>query len=257
MLEHVKVLPEGKKIFFASDFHLGVPDYQRSLMRERKIIRWLENIEEEAYHIFLLGDIFDFWFEYRHTIPKGYVRLLGKLASMTDKGIPITVFTGNHDMWLFDYFPKELNIPVERNPRLLQVGDTRLLIGHGDGLGPGDLKYKIIKKVFASPLCQGLFACIHPNLGIGLANFWSKNSRLSNSESDAKFYGEKEMLWQYCKKVEYHTHHDYYIFGHRHLPLSLPVGENSHYYNLGEWVNHCKYGVYDGASFQVIDFEPQ
>lgn len=245
----------GKKIYFASDFHLGVPNKEQSLVRERKIIRWLDTIKTDAHSIYLLGDIFDFWFEYRHAIPKGFIRFQGKLAELRDSGIPIIFFTGNHDMWMFDYFPKELDIPIYRHPIQLEIGEHKLMIGHGDGLGPGDHTYKLLKKVFSSRTCQWLFARIHPNLGIGIANYWSRKSRISNSDGDDQFHEENEYLWQYCQRVEGREHHDYYVFGHRHLPLDMEVNDNSRYINLGEWVNYSTYGVYDGHSFELLTFE--
>lgn len=248
---------QNKKIYFASDFHLGVPDYASSLQRERHIVQWLDTIKHDAHSIYLLGDIFDFWFEYRHTVPKGYIRLLGKLAELRDAGIPIFFFTGNHDMWMFDYFPKELGIPVYRKPTLLEVGNQRILIGHGDGLGPGDRTYKVLKKFFDSRICQWLFARIHPNLGISIANVWSRKSRITNNKRKEKFEGEQgEFLWVYCSELEKSTHHDYYIFGHRHLPLNLKVGDNSTYINLGEWVHFKTYAVYDGMNVEIKEFKP-
>lgn len=247
----------GKKIFFASDFHLGVPTAEESLAREKRIVAWLDSIKTEAHSIYLLGDIFDFWFEYKNTIPKGFIRLQGKLAELRDAGIPIAFFTGNHDMWMFDYFPTELGIPIYRKPTVLEVGQQKLLIGHGDGLGPGDHVYKILKKFFNSTICQWLFARIHPNLGIGIANLWSRRSRISNLKSEEKFYSkEKEFLWVYCSEVEKKHHHDFYIFGHRHLVLDLPITENSRYINLGEWVHFNSYGVYDGTTFELKTFDP-
>lgn len=246
---------QGKKIYFASDFHLGVPDYEASLQRERQIVRWLDGIRHDAHSIYLLGDIFDFWFEYKHTVPKGFVRLLGKLAELRDAGIPISFFTGNHDMWMFDYFPKELGIPVYRKPALLEVGIHKMLIGHGDGLGPGDSTYKVLKKFFDSKICQWLFARIHPNLGITIANTWSRNSRITNNRRKEKFTNEQgEFLWIYCKELERSTHHDFYIFGHRHLPLNLKVADNSTYINLGEWVHYKTYAVYDGTNVELKEF---
>ncbi len=246
----------GKKIFFASDFHLGVPNHHESLLREKRIVRWLDSIKGEAHSIYLLGDIFDFWFEYKHAIPKGFIRLQGKLAELRDAGIPIFFFTGNHDMWMFDYFPTTLGIPVYKNPQVLRVGNHKLYMGHGDGLGPGDTTYKIIKKFFNSALCQWLFARIHPNLGIGIANYWSRKSRISNMKREEKFEAkEKEFLWHYCHEVEQREHHNYYIFGHRHLPLDLPVGTMSRYINLGEWVNFNTYAVYDGHTVTLKKFE--
>ncbi|MEQ8425759.1 MAG: UDP-2,3-diacylglucosamine diphosphatase, partial [Cyclobacteriaceae bacterium] len=191
MKKEVVNLPSGKKLYFASDFHLGVPNRETSLEREKRIVRWLDSVSADAHAIYLLGDIFDFWFEYKHAIPKGFIRLMGKLAELRDRDIPIYFFTGNHDMWMFDYFPKELGIPIYRQPIELKVGDHLLMIGHGDGLGPGDSSYKILKKFFNSGLCQWLFARLHPNFGIGIAKFWSKSSRIANMKREEKFSGEQ------------------------------------------------------------------
>ncbi len=248
---------QNKKIFFASDFHLGVPSHAESLDREKRIVAWLESIKGEAHSIYLLGDIFDFWFEYKHAIPRGHIRLQGKLAELRDAGIPIFLFTGNHDMWMFDYFPKELGIPVYRKPQVIEVDTQKLLIGHGDGLGPGDGFYKILKKFFNSKVCQWLFARLHPNVGIGLASFWSRKSRISNNKREEKFMGEdKEFLVAYCKETERDVHHDFYIFGHRHLPLDLKINDNSRYINLGEWVHFDTYAVYDGKNVALKTFKP-
>jgi UDP-2,3-diacylglucosamine hydrolase len=247
----------GKKIFFASDFHLGVPNYEGSLKREKLIVDWLDSIKHEAHSIYLLGDIFDFWFEYKYTIPKGHIRLFGKLAELRDAGIPIIFFTGNHDMWMFDYFPQELNIPVYRDPQLLQVGSHKILIGHGDGLGPGDHTYKFIKKFFNSRICQWLFARLHPNLGFKIATTWSRKSRITNMKREERFEGEEEeFLWVYCRDLEKSQHHDFYIFGHRHLPLDLKVNETSRYINLGEWVHFNTYAAYDGTNVELKTFNP-
>lgn len=249
-------MPENKKLYFASDFHLGVPNDKESRKREMKIIRWLDSIKKDAYTIFLLGDIFDFWFEYKHTIPKGFVRLQGKLAEFTDNGIPVIFFTGNHDMWMFDYFPNELNIPIYREPQSFCVNNIKFLIGHGDGLGPGDTTYKILKKIFRNKVCQWLFAWLHPNLGMTIANNWSQKSRINNEKKEeSKFHEEEEWLFTYTKKIEEKEHHDYYVFGHRHLPLDLEINGNSRYINLGEWVNHFTYGVFNGKSFELLAFE--
>lgn len=249
--EHIS-LPYNKKIYFASDFHLGAPNHEASAEREKKIVAWLDSIRNDAYAIYLLGDIFDFWFEYRHTIPKGFIRLQGKLAELRDAGIPIYLFTGNHDMWMFDYFPKELGIPVYREPIVLNTGTHKLLIGHGDGLGPGDWSYKLLKKFFNSRICQWLFARIHPNLGMSIAHYWSHKSRIANMKTEEKFTGkENEYLFIWCTGQEHVNHHDFYVFGHRHLPLDLPVSETSRYVNIGEWVHHAAYGVYDGKNMEL------
>lgn len=254
MLDEI-VLPLGKKIYFISDFHLGAPDATSSLARERKIVRWLEMVRHDAAHIYIMGDIFDFWFEYKHTVPKGFVRLLGKIAELTDAGIPITFFTGNHDMWMFDYLTKELNVKIYKKPKSIIINKKRFLLGHGDGLGPGDFTYKLIKKVFANPFFQWVFSISPPSLGMGIAQMWSKKSRISNKTVDEQFLGEKEWIYIYCKEMEASQHHDYYIFGHRHLPLEMKVSETARYINLGEWVNFYSYAEYDGDSLSLKNFE--
>ncbi|HSJ69785.1 MAG TPA: UDP-2,3-diacylglucosamine diphosphatase [Anditalea sp.] len=250
------VLKENQKIFFASDFHLGAPDVATSKKREEKIIRWLDSIKDDAAAIFLVGDIFDFWFEYDKVIPKGFIRFLGKIASLRDRGIPIVFFTGNHDLWMNDYFTEELDIPVYPHPLQIEINRKKFLVGHGDGLGPGDKKYKVLKSIFTNKTCQWLFKWIHPDIGIRIAQKWSGNSRITNQNKQEDFFkGEDEWLWQYCKHVEQQMHFDYYIFGHRHLPLELPVGKNSHYINLGEWVSQYTYGVYNGDTFELKNFK--
>ena len=247
----------GKKIFFASDFHLGVPNEESSLVREKKIVRWLDSIKDEASEIYLLGDVFDFWFEYKRAIPKGFVRLQGKIAEITDSGIPVYWFIGNHDMWIFDYIPKELGVTIYRGEIEREYGGKKFFIGHGDGLGPGDHGYKFIKKVFRNRLCQWLFARLHPNFGIGLANLSSKRSRAATEESDARYYGEKEMLTQFSKDKLKEQHYDYFIFGHRHFPMEVHLNDKSIYYNLGDWINYFTYGVFDGEQFELLVFESE
>lgn len=246
-------LPAGYKAYFASDFHLGTPSLQQSRTREQTIVNWLDRIRTDAAVIFLVGDIFDFWFEYKKAIPKGFIRLQGKLAELTDAGIPIILFTGNHDMWMHDYFTQELGIPVYREPRQYLIGEQRFYVAHGDGLGPGDYVYKRLKTVFESSLARGLFRWIHPDIGIGLAHFWSQQSRMSNQKKgEEQFLGEdREWLMLYCREVEAREHHDFYIFGHRHLPLDLAVSTNSRYVNLGEWVFAKTYAVFDGGTVQL------
>ena len=213
-------LQESKKIYFISDFHLGVPDYARSLEREKKIVRWLDKISSDVQILYLMGDVFDYWFEYSHAVPKGYVRLLGKLADMADAGVEIHYFTGNHDMWVFDYLPNEIGIQLHRDPITKEYNGKKFYLGHGDGLGPGDHGYKFIKKIFANPFCQWLFARIHPNTGIRLMQYFSRKSRISTGDSDEVFLGEdKEWLILHSREVLQKEHYDYFIFGHRHLPL--------------------------------------
>lgn len=245
-------MKEGKKIYFASDFHLGVPDKESSLKREKLIVKWLDEIKQDAQEIYLMGDVFDFWFEYKNTVPKGFVRLLGKLAEITDSGIPVHMFTGNHDMWLFDYLPAEIGVTIHRAPITKTYSGKKFFLGHGDGLGPGDRGYKFIKKVFASPVCQWLFARVHPNLGMTVGQYWSKKSRIANKDDDEKFLGEEnEWLVIFSKEILKKEHFDYFIFGHRHLPLDIKLNEKSRYINLGEWVNYNSYAVFNGKELEL------
>jgi UDP-2,3-diacylglucosamine hydrolase len=245
----------GKNLYFASDFHLGAPNAAVSNEREKKIVRWLSEIADDAKAIYLVGDIFDFWFEYKQAIPKGFVRLQGKLAELSDRGIEIHFFTGNHDMWMFDYFPKELGVKMHREPIQFKYANTKFYIGHGDGLGPGDHGYKFIKKVFASKICQWLFARIHPNTGIGIANFWSRRSRKSTGNKDAIFLGkENEWLAIYCEDYLKKQHVDYFIFGHRHLPLDIELSANSRYINLGDWIVYFSYAVFTEGEIELLSY---
>lgn len=248
-------LPEGKKIYFASDFHLGVPDLQTTIEREKKLVRWMEMIRHDAHSLYLVGDMFDFWFEYKYTVPKGFIRFLGKLAELRDAGLPIYFFTGNHDLWMRNYFKDELDIVLYRDPIELQIRDHKFLIGHGDGLGPGDRYYKVLKAgLFANPFFQWLFARVHPNLGMFIAHKWSMSSRIANMEREKFQSDQTEFLFKYCEETEKKNHHDFYIFGHRHLPLDLKVSNNSRYINLGEWVNFSPYAVYDGKNIELKMF---
>lgn len=245
-----------KKIYFASDFHLGVAGATSSPERERQIVRWLDQIAGDAEAIYIVGDLFDYWFEYRSVVPKGYIRLLGKLAELRDRGIPITFFTGNHDMWMFSYFQEELGIPVLREPVLHEINGKRILIGHGDGLGPGDLGYKFIKKVFAHPVCQWLFARLHPNLGIGLMRYFSGQSREVTSGDELYLGADREWLVSYCEEHLRKEEVDYFIFGHRHLPLDIQLSNGkSRYINLGDWLHYRSYAVYDGTDVHLKFFE--
>ncbi len=245
------------KIYFASDFHLGVPDAETSLARERCIVRWLEQIKTDAEAIYLVGDVFDFWFEYKTVVPKGYIRLLGKLAELRDLGIKIYFFTGNHDMWMFRYLDEELGIPIYRKPIVEEIKGKKFFIGHGDGLGPGDKGYKMIKKVFAFRLNQWLFARIHPNFGISLASYWSGRSRKKNNKTPETYLGkENEWLYLYANKKMDTEPVDYFIFGHRHLPLDLVLKDGkTRYLNLGEWMNFNSYAVFDGEKVEIRFFE--
>ena len=270
-------LQTNKKIYFASDFHLGYPDFETSLIREKKIVAWLDTIKTNAQVIFLVGDIFDFWFEYKNVVPKGFVRLLGKLAELSDMGIEIVIFPGNHDIWMFDYFTKEIGIKVHRNAqeyiieniehqipniesRTSNIKKQTFYLVHGDGLGPGDYGYKYLKKIFENKLSQWAFSWLHPHIGISLATWWSGSRKDEERiKRELQFRGEGEWLWHFAKEQEAYKHHDYYIFGHRHLLLDLPVGENSRYINLGQWAyddeNSNHFAVFDGENLKVKKYK--
>ena len=248
-------IPEGKKVYFSSDNHLGAPTPEASKPREHKFVAWLNRIETDAAAIFLLGDLFDFWFEYKTVVPKGFVRVLGKLADLRDQGIPIYFFVGNHDLWMNDYFETELNIPVYHSPQLFELNNKRFFIGHGDGLGPGDLGYKRMKKVFKSPFFQWLFRWVHPDIGVRVAKHLSVKNKLISGDDDHVFMGaENEWLVTYAKRKLEHAHYDYFIFGHRHLPMKIELGKNSTYFNLGDWIVYYTYGVFDGTEFQLNEY---
>jgi UDP-2,3-diacylglucosamine hydrolase len=248
-------MPNRYKLYFASDFHLGVPDYVSSRAREDKIVRWLDMIKADAAEVFLMGDIFDFWFEYTTVVPKGYIRLFGKLAELSDAGIKLYLFKGNHDMWMFDYFKQELNATMIDNELELERNGKKFYLHHGDGLGPGDAKYKMLKKFFRSRLCQWLFERIHPNLGVGVANRWSQHSRIVQGGNEVRKNIEQEWLVAFSREQLKVQHYDYLVFGHRHLPLDIQLNAQSRYINLGEWVNYFSYAVFDGQKLELKYFE--
>ncbi len=247
---------ENKKIYFASDQHLGAPTPEASLPREIFFVAWLDEVKKDAEAIFLLGDLFDFWFEYKTVVPKGFVRVLGKLAEIRDSGIPVYFFVGNHDLWMQDYFEKELNIIVYHKPKEFIINNKTFLIGHGDGLGPHDKGYKRMKKIFTFPLFKWLFKWLHPDLGIRLGQYMSVKNKLISGDEDAKFLGEEnEWLVQYCKKKLTEKQYDYFVFGHRHLPLEIKLQKNSTYVNLGDWINYYTYGEFDGEELHLTKFK--
>ena len=249
-------MTSGTDIYFASDFHLGVPDHSSSREREDRIVRWLSSIQDTAAEIYLLGDTFDFWFEYASVVPKGYIRLLGKLAELSDKGVHIVMFKGNHDMWMFDYFKDELGIEIISDELIIERAGKRFFLHHGDGLGPGDPGYKFLKRVFRSQFCQWLFARLHPNFGVGIAKRWSAKSRLANNQKETYKAAEHEWLVSYSKELLSKSHFDYLVFGHRHLPLDININD-SRYINLGEWINYNSYAVFDGSGLEIKYFESE
>jgi len=248
-------LPAGKKVYFASDNHLGAPTMEESRVRELKFIRWLDTIKSDAGVIFLMGDLFDFWFEYTTVIPKGFTRTLGKLAELSDAGISIHYFVGNHDLWMNGYFEEELNIPVYHKPQQYSINGASFFIGHGDGLGPDDKGFKRMKKVFTNPVAKWFFRWLHPDIGVRLAKHLSVSNKLISGDDDAKFLGnDKEWLVQYAHRKLETKHYDHFIFGHRHLPLEIELKENSKYTNLGDWIKYYTYAEFDGQQLSLKEF---
>ncbi|MFM1930109.1 MAG: hypothetical protein RL387_1437 [Bacteroidota bacterium] len=249
-------LAAGKKVYFLSDFHLGAPNEKASRVREDNVVRFLQSAKEDAAAIFIVGDIFDFWFEYKHVVPKGFVRLLGCLASINDAGIPIHIFTGNHDLWMQDYLTKEIGAQVYFAPHEFDFSGKRFFVAHGDGLGPGDEGYKFLKKIFTNPICKWMFRWLHPDLGIKLANFFSTQSRIKTGSADEIFLGEdKEWLIIYSKELAQTNNAQYFIFGHRHYPLDLKISDTARYINLGDWIRSNTYAVFDGNDLQLKKWE--
>ena len=243
-------------IYFACDFHFGSPNYQQSRERELVVCQWLDEIKDTATKIFLLGDVFDFWFEYNSVVPKGCVRFLGKLAELTDKGIEIEMCVGNHDLWMQDYLVKECGVKIFSEPKEISIGSYKLHIHHGDGLGPGDKKYKFLKQIFTNRIAQKLFKWLHPDIGFSLASYFSKKSRASEKHQERKFQGhEKEYLVCYCEEVLKRHHVDYFIFGHRHLALDVELSnKKSRYINLGEWFKGRRYCEADENGVRIREF---
>jgi UDP-2,3-diacylglucosamine hydrolase len=249
-------LAPGKKIYFLSDFHLGAPNAIASRKREDQIVQFLKHAQKDAAAIFIVGDIFDFWFEYKTVVPKGFIRLLGCLAEISDAGIPLHIFTGNHDLWMQDYLTSELNAKVYFEPHLFTLGNKQFYIGHGDGLGPGDYGYKRLKKIFTNPLCKWLFRWLHPDAGIQLANYFSAKSRAKTGTADEIFLGDdKEWLIIYTKQMAEKMDVDYFIFGHRHFAIDYEINQKARYINLGDWIKLYTYGVFDGTSMQLLKWE--
>jgi UDP-2,3-diacylglucosamine hydrolase len=244
-------LPEGKKIYFASDFHLGIPDKATSLARERRLCNWMDEIKKDAAQLYLVGDLFDTWFEYKNVVPKGFTRFMGKLAELRDAGLHIEAFTGNHDLWMRGYFEDELDIAVHHEPIERTVNGKKFFIAHGDGLGPGDMGYKVLKKVLRSPVSQWLYRRIHPDTGVGMAGWFSRLGP-KHGTAEKPFLGpEKEWLVQFCLEKLNQEYFDYFIFGHRHIAIEYPLPQNSLYINLGDWIRYDSYAMFDGKDLKL------
>jgi UDP-2,3-diacylglucosamine hydrolase len=255
-----KQYKQGQKIYFASDFHLGIPDYESSLQRERMLVSWLDRVSSDAAEIFLMGDVFDFWFEYKTVVPKGYIRLLGKLAQLADEGIPIHLFTGNHDIWAFEYLQKEIGIQLHRHPETHLMMGKKFYLAHGDGLGPGDNGYKFLKKVFSNSLNQFLFRWLHPDIGAKMGLYFSSKSRLANMIKEDKKENlnriENEMLYKYASGLlTGGLKADYFVFGHRHRPADVELNHGCRMIILGDWLTNFTFAEFDGNTLELKYFK--
>lgn len=247
-------LNKGEKVYFASDFHLGLYPYDKSAEREKLIVTWLDSIKPDVKVLFLLGDIFDFWYEYRNVIPKGFTRFLGKLAELADNGVEIHYFTGNHDVWAFDYLSKEIGLTIYRKDTPFEINGRKFLVGHGDELGSDDYGYKFLKGVFKSKILQFLFSRIHPNLALAFGHTWSKHSRLSKGVSEAFLGEDKEHQILFARKYLKANNIDFFVFGHRHIPMDFKLSEKSRLINLGEWIRSNTYAVFDGETIELLKY---
>lgn len=245
-------MKQEKKIYFISDVHLGLPDYERSLVREKKLVAWLSEIKESTKELYLMGDIFDFWIDYKRVAPRGYTRFLAKIAEFTDSGIPVHFFTGNHDIWAYDYLPQEIGVTIHRKPVEKEILGKRFYLAHGDGLGNFDKGFKILKSIFTNKVLQWFFARLHPNLALAIGNGWSRKNRYIEEQKNLEFLGEdKEWLVIFSKSLLKTKDLDYLVFGHRHIPVKLEIKKNTYFINLGDWINNFTYGVFDGENFEV------
>lgn len=242
------------KIFFLSDAHLGYPGWEESIDREKKLVDFLDLISHEAKAIYLLGDIFDFWYEYSYVVPKGYARLLGKLAEICDRGIAVHFFTGNHDIWAYSYLEEEIGLRVHRNAMITEIGNKRFFLSHGDGTDHTDRKFLFLKKLFTNRSLQWLFSRLHPNFAFRLARGWSRRSRIIHGSED--FRGEDEPMVVFSRENLLGEDLDFIIFGHRHCPVDYPLNNRTRMVILGDWITHFTYGVYDGEKFELKKYLP-
>ncbi|TWP24695.1 UDP-2,3-diacylglucosamine diphosphatase [Apibacter muscae] len=251
-------LLEGKKVYFASDQHFGAPNEYSSKKREKIFIEFLNKISNDAQVLFLLGDLFDFWHEYKTVVPKGFIRVLGKLAELSDRGIQIYFFTGNHDLWMNDYLQEELQVILFTKEQEFIINGKSFFVAHGDGLGPGDLGYKRMKKLFTNPIARFLFQWLHPDIGVALGNYLSRKNKLISGAEDIKFLGEdNEWLILFSKEKLKEKFYNYFIFGHRHLPMNLSLSSTmeSRYVNLGDWIVYFTYAVFDGQNLELLNYK--
>jgi UDP-2,3-diacylglucosamine hydrolase len=245
-----------KKVYFASDFHLGYPSNAASAERERRIVAWLSHIQPTCKELYLLGDVFDFWFEYKWVAPKGYVRFLAKLAEFVDMGIPVYMFEGNHDQWLYGYLHDEIGVTICKTAQEREWNEKRFFLHHGHALGKYDTGMNCLHWIFTRRVLQRMFSWIHPDVSFALAHAWSKKNRKAKEyESDHYMGDDKEYLLQFSLDESKKRHIDYFVFGHRHLPLDKELPNGAHYINVGNWITRSSYAYFDGEKVILTDFD--
>ena len=247
-------LQEGKKIYFASDFHFGIPDYESTRKRELKVCAWLESVRHDAQVIFLLGDLFDAWMEYKKVVPKGNIRFLGKLAELSDKGIEIIVFTGNHDLWMHGYFEQEMQIRVYKTAQTFDINQKLFHLAHGDGVSKKEWKYRIMKSLLHSKVSQWVYRQLHPDLGLRLADFFSRLGPKHKYDDLSMKDHAKEFQILYANSLLQQRHYDYFIFGHRHIPCEFELQAGSKFINLGDWISYDTYAIFDGETTRLLKY---
>lgn len=252
-------MAEKNKIYFVSDVHLGAPALKNNHQRELLFAKWLDDISHDVKELYLMGDIFDFWWEYKKVVPRGFTRIIGRIANLTDSGIPVHFFTGNHDLWVFDYLPQEAGVVVHHNELITTLNGKKFFLAHGDGLDPNDKGYLMLKKIFTSKRLQWLYSRLHPNFALHLAHSWSKESRNAKPVTEKEFKVKSEGMYQFAQSYLEKEQIDYFIFGHRHQMANEEIGSNSKFILLGDWIRNFSYGVFDGEKFELkkIDFEGQ
>lgn len=241
--------PESGKYIFVSDVHLGLK-VNNPTLREARFVSFLKGIPGNTVAIFLMGDIFDFWFEYKYVVPKGFVRTLGALAELSDKGVKLFFFRGNHDLWTFGYLDGELKIEVVAQPYLIKLGNKSFCLGHGDGLAKGDVGYKLLKWLFYNKILQRLFSGLHPRWAFAMAHAWSSHNRLAKGQR-YQFQAQDEPLYKFASEYEKRSDADYFIFGHFHSPGEALTPKGAKFFILGEWIHGCEYLVYDAESDKI------
>ena len=247
-------LAPGKKVYFASDFHFGIPDAESSLLREKRVVAWLDGIASDAAAIFLQGDLFDAWIEYRSVVPRGFVRFLGKLAELSDRGIKIVVFTGNHDLWMSGYLEQEIGAVVHHDMQAYTIGNRRFLLGHGDGVSAREQPYRFMKGVFRNPLSQWIYKGLHPNLGVGIANYFSRRGLKHKEGGEPLKSDAEEYQWEFVQGVQKNHSFDYIILGHRHIAQYRKLELGAVFVNLGDWFKQDTHAVFDGMELRLVNY---